>query len=161
MSAKIASSNFVHLLVVLVSIVVAYFIDKAVLVLQDYASSTFHFTYIIIFRLVVPIFAALLMLALVWYLFRFVVSPRKTAFIYVCFGLLGVISFASNFVSLPMFLRDTFISQFRASVSQLGFGSLYYWLSCYLLVLGIVGLVRKKEFDGASISNDLIPRSTR
>jgi hypothetical protein len=143
MSTKVASSYVVHLLVVLVSIVFAYIIDRTALVLQDYASSTFNFIYIIIFRLVVPIFAALLMLALAWYLFRFVVSSRKTAFLYMCFGLLGVISFASNFVSLPMFLRETFIGQFRASVSQIGFGSIYYWLSCYLLVLGIVSLVRK------------------
>ncbi len=143
MSAKVSSSYVVHLLVVLVSIIFAYFIDRTALVLQDYASSTFHFIYIIVFRLVVPIFAALLMLALAWYLFRFVVSPLKTAFLYVCFGLLGVISFASNFVSLPMFLRDTIIGQFRASLSQIGFGSIYYWLSCYLLVLGIVSLVRK------------------
>ena len=143
MGTKVANSYVVHLLVVLVSIVFVYFFDRTALVVQDYASSTFHFIPIIVFRLVVPIFTSLLMLALAWYLFRFVVSPRKTAFLYVCFGFLGVISFASNFVSLPMFLRDTFISQFRASLGQSGFGSTYYWLSCYLLVLGIVSLVRK------------------
>ena len=144
MRAKIASSYIIHLLVVLVSIVVAYFIDRAALVLQDYASSTFHFINIIIFRLVVPIFASLLMLALTWYLFQFVVQPRKTAFLFVCFGLLSVLSFVSNFVSLPIFLRDTFIGQFRSSLIPLGFGSIYYWISCYILVLGIVCLVRKK-----------------
>ena len=145
MKAKGARSYLIHILVIISSLVLAYFIDTVELILEDYGSSTLQYYPSIIFRLVLPIIASFLMLSLTWYIFGYLESPRKAGYFYLFFGFVGVLSLASNFISLPLFLSETFVGQVRAKVGQFGFGSVFYWLSSFLIVLGIIGAVRKAE----------------
>jgi hypothetical protein len=145
MNSRATRSTGVTALVVLLSLVVAYGIDIAGLALQRYSSSTFHVLPSVAFRLALPSVTSLLLLALAWFLFRFSPSPHPTAFFYLGFGLLGVISFGSNFIPFPVALRSTIIGHFRAMFGQFGFDSTFFWVSSYLLVLGIVGAVLRRR----------------
>lgn len=144
MILRITKSTVGNGLVALLSLAITYLIDVAALALRDYSSSRFNILPTIAFNMALPIAMSVLMLGLTWYLFCFAVSSRPAAYLYLGFGVLGAILFGSNFVSFPLVLGSTVVGQIRATLGEVGFGSVFYWAASCLLVLGIVGVLRRK-----------------
>jgi hypothetical protein len=145
MISRVSKSSSITVLVMLLSLLIAYSMDLAKMALRDYASSSFHILPYFIFRFTLPFVMVLMFLALMGFLLRSSPNPNIKAFLYLAFGLLGIISFGSQFAPFPSILRSTFIGQFWSMLGKFGFDSIFFWISSYILVLGIIGVVFRKK----------------
>jgi len=150
MISGVSKSSSITVLVLLLSLLIAYSMDLAKMALRDYASSSFHILPYFIFRFTLPSVMALMFLALMWFLLRSSPNPNIKAFFYLAFGLLGIISFGSQFAPFPIILRSTLIGQFRSMLVKFGFDSVFFWISSCILVLGIIGVVLRKKVIAVS-----------
>jgi len=145
MRSTIAKTLGLHFIIVLFALGLAYLIDIAVLALEDHASSTFQFLPRILVGLLVPLLTSFLMLYLAWYLFRSDSFRQPSSLVYLILGAIGIVIFTSNFVPFPIWLRSTVIGKIQSTSSRVGFDSIFYWVSCYLLVLGVIGKIRARK----------------
>lgn len=132
-----------HTLVALGALVVAYGLDRATWAVRTYAMTTFEFGVSIPVILALPVLSALIVLGLVWYLFGRGGSP-SAALVFLVAGLLGMLLYGSLFLPGFEWLRFPGLKAFRVTLSQIGAGSLSYFVACFLAVAGAAGLIRNK-----------------
>jgi hypothetical protein len=143
MNSSRSDKTWQHVLVALGALGIALGLDRATLALRTYAMTTFDFRLSIPAILALPVVSALIVLGLVWYLFGRGGSP-SAALVFLAAGLIGMLFYGSLFVPLPDWLRLQALQSFRANMSQIGGGSMSYFVACFLAVAGAAGLIRNK-----------------
>ena len=126
----------------LLSLLIGYVLDILDRTLRTNFAETFQVIPAFVFLAALPVLVAIIFLVLAWYLFRKSLNQRRTAAAYIVFGAVGILMFASILVQLPG-LDASIFAQVRAAVGHIAFGSTY-WVSSFLLVTGIAGVLRKR-----------------
>lgn len=135
--------TILDLSVPLLSLLIGYLFDRIDYSVRTNFAETFQRFPMLLSLATLPILTAAIALILVWYLFRKTQATRRAAAAYIVFGSIGVLLFASVFIQIPV-LNSAIFKPIRLSLGRFGFGSIY-WISSFLLVTGIAGVVMQRE----------------
>jgi len=138
--------NFIYsMIVMIVVLILSYAFDFLYYFLSNRAQATFTFMPIIFLALVFPFGIALLITFITWFTIGRTRPETSTQLIYLIVGLLFQIFLVSSLRVFPIWLRGTFIDKFRQIVFSHGLISFYSIATASLVILGVIGLLRKPK----------------
>ena len=125
------------------SLIIAYGLDYVFGLMVEQAQSTFRVLPAYLFRAVIPLIQAAMMLALAWALLIRLPPSRVAAIIYLATGSLVIGTYLTLFTGFPVGLRNTIIGHFRFAIMDLGTHSSLYHLAAFWIIVGIAYLMRR------------------
>ncbi len=118
------------------------------------AQSTFQVFPAYLFRAAVPLLQAAVMLALAWTLLIRLPPNRVAAIISIAAGCLILAAYLTIFTGFPVGMRDTLLGRFRLAIMDLGPQSSLYHLAAFWIVVGIAGLLRRRQRTESTLDEE-------
>lgn len=117
--------------------------DRLAVYVRENAARTFSSIPAIVFGLAAPVVISAVLLALAWVIFRRSSSGKFTAYIFIIFGILGILLFSFRFLPVSSKFLSGIAASLGAPLAGIGFGSAFLLVSAYTLVLGIAGAISR------------------